>query len=88
MVRTLDFHSNNVGSIPASLNINSKIFFYNDFKKLTKIKKLKKKIKYSFTFSSIISPSSINNIRLILNYKINKSKNKKLLVKQSYLLFT
>jgi hypothetical protein len=45
-------------------------------------------IKYSLTFKSIIPLGTIKNIRLILQFKPQTNKSKKLLVKQSYMLFT
>lgn len=44
-------------------------------------------IKYSFNFMSLISPSSVKNIRLIFQSSTS-TKQKKLLVKQSYMLLT
>jgi len=55
--------------------INNKLFF-------------KTKLKYSLSFVSLISPSSVSSIRLIFNNNNMNSKNKKLLVKQSYMLLT
>jgi len=46
------------------------------------------KIKYSLTFKSIIPLGTIKNIRLILQFKPQTNKSKKLLIKQSYMLFT
>jgi hypothetical protein len=46
------------------------------------------RIKYSLTFKSIIPLGTIKNIRLILQFKPQTNKSKKLLVKQSYMLFT
>jgi hypothetical protein len=46
------------------------------------------KIKYSLTFKSIIPLGTIKNIRLLLQFKPQTNKSKKLLVKQSYMLFT
>lgn len=84
MVRTLDFHSNNVGSIPASLNMLN----YKEIKMKKKItKKLsdKKIFKFSLKFNSIYLPSSVSNIKL-LNFKKNFWKKNKIKVKQSYIL--
>ena len=81
MVRTLVFHSNNVGSIPAGPSINS----------LQTIKNIKRndyntKFNYEFAFASTISIS--NHI----DFKLKKfnfyRKDKKLHIKRSYLLLT
>ena len=77
MVRTLDFHSNNEGSIPSSLII----YFSNKLKK-----NKNSNINYKFYFVSILSPTKINNIRTLLNFKIKFNKNKKIIIKQSYIL--
>ena len=49
---------------------------------------LKPNLKYSLTFVSLISPGTVSTIRLI--FRVNKvgDKNRKLLVKQSYMLLT
>ena len=88
MVRTLDFHSKNVGSIPASLTIKN-----TDYIKIKKLKtsKLKKSListNYSLNFISLLSPSTVKNIRLILTTEKFSKKNKKILIKQSYMLLT
>jgi hypothetical protein len=92
MVRTLDFHSSNVGSIPASLNMLNRHFnlqkkFKNSLVPLSRNRNVFQ-IKYSLTFKSIIPLGTIKNIRLILQFKPQTNKSKKLLVKQSYMLFT
>lgn len=85
MVRTLDFHSKNVGSIPASLNIkNIKYLKLNK----TALNKTQIHTTYSISFVSLLSPSTIKNIRLILTTEKFSKKNKKILVKQSYMLLT
>lgn len=91
MVRTVDFHSTNVGSIPASLIMLINNNYQNHIQIFNKINNklfFKTKLKYSLSFVSLISPSSVSSIRLIFNNNNMNSKNKKLLVKQSYMLLT
>lgn len=90
MVRTLDFHSNNVGSIPASLiyvtlkNYKSKLTFPKKFFFFDK-----NHLKYNLRFTSIIAPGSITNLRLMqLGGNAPQKPHNKLIVKQSYLLLT
>jgi hypothetical protein len=90
VVRTLDFHSNNVGSIPASLiymtlkNYKSKLIFCENKKIFNK-----NHLKYNLRFTSIIAPGSITNLRLMqLGSKVLQKPHNKLIVKQSYLLLT
>jgi len=61
-------------------NIN-KIFILNNNEKET----TKKTIKFTFYFISLIPPFILNNIRFSFNSFI---KEKKLLIKQSYILLT
>jgi hypothetical protein len=83
MVRTLDFHSNNVGSIPASLIMTK----YGTFAFKANKKNLKVRgVGISFNFVSIISPKSVGDVRLLSNIDKVKSNGKKLLVKQSYMM--
>ena len=93
-VRTLDFHSNNVGSIPSNLSFMQlkNVCKYLSLKKNNnpKIKYSNSLIKYTFHFTSLITPHKINNVRL-LNSSINSNiskKHKKIFTKQSYLLMT
>ena len=91
MVRTLDFHSKNVGSIPSNLNSMLKKTLPKHFflKQNTKISK-SVTIHYTFHFTSLITPHKINNVRLLntdLGHNISK-KHKKIFTKQSYLLMT
>lgn len=84
MVRTLDFHSNNVGSIPTSLSIIN----YKKIKiqKVSNKKVSNKKVsRFILKFNSIYLPSSINNIKL-LNFKKDPWKKNKIKIKQSYIL--
>ena len=97
-VRTLDFHSKDVGSIPASLNINS----LNKLQKLNLLKTSNNSVKsykacdkISYGFISLFNPSSIKNLTLYqrnaiksnISSKIRGSfRNYKILVKQSYLM--
>ena len=91
MVRTLDFHSNNVGSIPASLIIQS--WNYQHTYKLHQtiqnklLNEKHKNIQYSFSFVSFISPTAVTESRLLFMATSTALK-KKLLLKQSYLLLT
>lgn len=99
MVRTLDFHSKNVGSSPASLTILS-IKSPNNCRKYLTLNKdlrlmkpnmsrttfLQKNIKYCFNFASLISPFSIKPSRLV--NPTNDLVGRKLYVKQSYMLIT
>jgi hypothetical protein len=91
MVRTVDFHSTNVGSIPASLIMDLKKNFVNHslvFNKKSKSFLFKNKLKYALSFASLISPGSVSSIRLVFNNNSLNSNRKKLLVKQSYILLT
>lgn len=82
MVRTSDFQSENGGSIPPS----PIMFFFENIDKIKGIEEsLNKKIKYSFLFVSLVSPFLVNNLRLMF-YKTEKEK--KVLVKQSYMMLT
>ena len=90
----MDFHSNNVGSIPSNLsfmqlkNVYKHLFFKKNTN--TKVKYSSSLIKYTFHFTSLITPHKINNVRL-LNSSINSNiskKHKKIFTKQSYLLMT
>ena len=75
-----------MGSNPAGLILyNATNFSYA--KKLNTLgpkKNSPKKLNYLLSFRSIIAPSSVSNIKLLLN----KTKSNKVLVKQSYLLLT
>ena len=94
MVRTLDFHSNNVGSIPASLTIQTWNYHHTYKLRRTtpnnlpieKQKKLKN-VQYSLSFVSFISPTAVTKSRLLFMLTPTSVK-KKLLLKQSYLLLT
>ena len=95
-VRTLDFHSKDVGSIPASLIINSittstKNFILNS----SNNRPTSKSGAVSYSYISLFNPSSIKNITLYhRNVNINNTaksfrssfRNYKILVKQSYLM--
>ena len=90
----MDFHSNNVGSIPSNLNTMCKTHFHKHLLLNQKVKKTiesrKPIIHYTFHFTSLITPHKINNIRLLntdSGYNISK-KHKKIFTKQSYLLMT
>lgn len=80
MVRTLDFHSKNVGSNPSSPKINiNKIFFKENII-------LKNNVIYSIVLKSLISPYSIKNLNFFI-FNLDYKK-KKILIKQSYLMLT
>lgn len=65
------------------------IIAYPQHKQLSYLLKLRpeKKIRYSLSFTSLISPGNMTNIRLVF-LSTTSWKNKKLLLKQSYLLLT
>ena len=90
MVRTLDFHSNNVGSIPASLIMQHVNFHAHKHTQrlLTQHLSRPTNVRYSLVFKSLIALGTVRNLRLLLNFKPQSNKSKKLLVKQSYMLFT
>lgn len=87
MVRTLDFHSNNVGSIPASLNMN-KFFVKNKYlfaqKKLNN-KFFKNYIRYSMDFRTLFPLNSPGSSDLKPSFLKNSYQNR-ILIKQSYLI--
>ena len=86
MVRTLDFHSKNAGSNPASLKIvHSNLSPIIFFKKPNQLLRVSRSIKYSYTFTSLISPFSNKNSTLLNG---RSSASKKISVKQSYILVT
>jgi hypothetical protein len=97
MVRTLDFHSNNVGSIPASLIFMQK-FIISNRKKIQKQSVFSNqkfnKLRYSLNFKTIIPPTqvAVNSLNLQTSFErnstISSKKSGKLLIKQSYLLLT
>jgi hypothetical protein len=60
----------------------------NCFNKFYKKKTSDNNIQYGFYFISILSPAKINNIKVLLQSNLNFNKNKKILIKQSYILLT
>lgn len=89
MVRTSDFQSENAGSIPPGpiymkfkCNVNTASAIAKN-----SISQRLKKVHHGFYFTSIISPYIINNTRL-LNLNYDKYSDKKVLIKQSYILLT
>ena len=94
MVRTLGFHPNNVGSIPANLILRpapSTPHFNYFFLKPQVYSYFSPR--YTFTFISLFSPHSLKNIRLLASsanaeYSPSTTTTKftKIFVKQSYLL--
>ena len=86
MVRTLVFHTNNVGSIPAGLNIN--VTRYTHLSPLIfSSRKANRSIKYSFRFVSIIAPSFESSHRLSSNTSTNQQCSR-VRIRRSYLLLT
>lgn len=91
MVRTLDFQSKNEGSTPSGPIINNnlpKLYLIkkNNFKKKLPNEKL---IHYTLNFSSLFSPFILNKLTFNDVNKIKKKeKNRKILIKQSYILLT
>lgn len=92
MVRTLVFHTNNVGSIPTGLNIhnvrldNTALHYFNNSKLKTSQRGCGA-IRYSFRFASIIAPSTS------LSFGPSHSNPyaplpKRLLLKRSYLILS
>lgn len=79
MVRTLDFQSKNVGSIPPN-----PIILLN-FKYLNSFNSVKFYNYYSFFFISLIPPFFLSNFT---NFFATNLKYKKIQLKQSYVLFT
>lgn len=81
MVRTLDFHSKNVGSNPASPTL---LFKYN-----LKKKNYLNKMRFGVSFVSLINPFFLTNISYDNYIKpIRFNKNAKIYVKQSYMILT
>jgi hypothetical protein len=104
MVRTLDFHSNNVGSIPASLimlSLKARKMVGHPRDNYTSHKKYKhlfpnirptnhQYIHYTLNFRSIIPITQHFNLPLftLLNLKGGLAKSTNIVIKQSYLLLT
>ena len=95
MVRTLVFHSKNVGSNPASLNmrihskLSNKLHKHSHSVKTlhsSSDRRLRSNTKYSLRFASIIAPGKVSNFSLTA--RSNPSASSKLQVKQSYMLMT
>lgn len=87
MVRTLVFHTNNVGSIPTSLSITSPWQFESTQQLLIKKMDQRSAIRYSFRFVSLVSPStsSTEPSSAVSPYSPLP---KRLLVKRSYLILS
>ena len=85
MVRTLDFHSKNVGSNPTSLSITTSTSINLIKLNQQKLNTKPMKVKHILKFSTIYVPSTISNVRLTIN-SLNFFKKKKVYVKQSYVL--
>ena len=87
MVRTLVFHTNNVGSIPASLIIPNKWFFDSTSSLSTKRLERASFTRYSFRFVSLIAPSTSEQTTRHTD-SITSSLPKRILVKRSYLILS
>ena len=89
MVRTLVFHTNNVGSIPTGLNmlpLQKTILFY-ELAKTPSEKTPKATVRYELAFSSIIAPST-SRVGLTPQGNARSPLPRRLLVKRSYLLIS
>lgn len=78
-VRTLDFQSKNVGSIPSNPTILLNYKFINSNSNF------KNSAMFSFSFVSLIAPNFITNFTSFFNYSPSL---KKIQLKQSYILLT
>lgn len=79
-----------MGSIPPGPNIKNNIIIFNKLKKNKNNKFPDKKIiQYSLTFTSLFSPFILNKFTFNDLYKLNNNdRDKKILIKQSYMLLT
>ena len=89
MVRTLVFHTNNVGSIPSSLSISNLLnnhsltFANSDYCLRTK----KYYVRYAFRFTSLVAPTT--NVDLTLHQQNTYfTLPKRMLVRKSYLVLS
>lgn len=87
MVRTLVFHTNNVGSIPTSLNITSTWQFDSTHQLLAKKMDQRSAIRYSFRFVSLVAPST-SAAEPSSSVSPYSPLPKRLLVKRSYLILS
>lgn len=89
MVRTLDFHSKNAGSIPASLIMLHTTRFPQHSKLQSRSKlntHMPETLRYSFKFVSVISPGSYQSMGL--RERSSMLNRNRIFVKQSYILLT
>ncbi len=84
MVRTSDFQFENAGSIPANPKIKKKNIFNQIIIKKNINNTIKKKLTFNFFFISLIPPFFNTNLRFIYNSNYEK----KILIKQSYIILT
>ena len=91
MVRTLVFHSNNVGSIPTSLNISingSKLTLLNHMSSKHDLS-ISSNLRYEFRFVSLISPGWASQTDSYdRNFTHSDTKFKRSLLKRSYLILS
>lgn len=87
MVRTLVFHTNNAGSIPASLTIPNQWLFDSTSTLSTKRLERASFVKYSFRFVSLIAPSTSESTTR-LSDSLTSPLPRRLLVKRSYLILS
>jgi hypothetical protein len=88
MVRTLVFHTNNVGSIPASLNIPSNWLFDSTSPLLVQRLNESSWSKYSFRFVSLIAPSTSEKSMFTSDNSLTSPLPRRILVKRSYLILS
>ena len=93
MVRTLDFHSKNVGSSPASLILRKFNPFLLNQEKVNNLPLQDLWIFYRFRFKSLIAPFNSrgkNNILQVSKYfkNFNSTSSQKIFFKNSYLVLT
>ena len=87
MVRTLVFHTNNVGSIPTSLSIPFLWQLDTSTTRLAQIRNQRSRMGYTFRFVSLISPST-NPEQYKSSSPVYAPLPKRLLVKKSYLILS
>ena len=85
MVRTSDFQFENVGSIPSNPIMNNLANINKIFITKNTSFNIEKNIKFNFSFTSLIPPFVLNNVRFSFNSSLQE---KKIMIKQSYVLLT
>lgn len=85
MVRTSDFQFENVGSIPSNPIMNNLTNINKIFITKNTSFNIEKNIKFNFSFTSLIPPFVLNNVRFSFNSSLQE---KKIMIKQSYVLLT